>query len=236
VAELDSEALSQGDVFLLRANGIDSFGNVVEIDAKNTTITCTAGPTSYVTSDTWEVEITSAGNDRSCTILWDGIIAQNFFDVESVLLGGAVGSTNTAMGLGAFFLSLVLITLVVLIRKANQVPEDEWIEDAFDYEDEEGEEDEEESESSSLQEVEEKEQPEVNEAEESESNSTSDQQTNGDWIDKTMRTELAAAATEHGVMQAAPGTEQGSTGWYVDVSEEVQYWNVADDGTWNKVS
>jgi hypothetical protein len=234
VAELDSEALSQGDVFLLRAHGIDSFGNVVEIDAKNTTITCTAGPTSYVTSDTWEVEITSAGNDRSCTILWDGIIAQNFFDVESVLLGGAVGSTNTAMGLGAFFLSLVLITLVVLIRKANQVPEDEWIEDAFDYE--EDEEDEEESESSSLQEVEEKEQPEVSEAEESESNSTSDQQTNGDWIDKAMRTELAAAATEHGVMQAAPGTEQGSTGWYVDVSEEVQYWNVADDGTWNKVS
>jgi len=234
VAELDSEALSQGDVFLLRAHGIDSFGNVVEIDAKNTTITCTAGPTSYVTSDTWEVEVTEAGNDRSCTILWEGIIAQNFFDVESVLLGGAVGSTNTAMGLGAFFLSLVLITLVVLIRKANQVPEDEWIEDAFDYE--EDEEDEEESESSSLQEVEEKEQPEVNEAEKSESNSTSDQQTNGDWIDKAMRTELAAAATEHGVMQAAPGTEQGSTGWYVDVSEEVQYWNVADDGTWNKVS
>ena len=234
VAELDSEALSQGDVFLLRAHGIDSFGNVVEIDAKNTTITCTAGPTSYVTSDTWEVEVTEAGNDRSCTILWEGIIAQNFFDVESVLLGGAVGSTNTAMGLGAFFLSLVLITLVVLIRKANQVPEDEWIEDAFDYEEDEEYEDE--SESSSLQEVEEKEQPDVNEAEESESNSTSDQQTNGDWIDKAMRTELAAAATEHGVMQAAPGTEQGSTGWYVDVSEEVQYWDVADDGTWNKVS
>jgi hypothetical protein len=221
VAELDSEALSQGDVFLLRANGIDSFGNVVEIDAENTTISCTAGPTSYVTTDTWEVEITSAGNDRSCTILWDGIIAQNFFDVEAVLLGGTVGSTNTAMGLGAFLLSLVLITLVVLIRKANQVPEDEWIEDAFDY-------DEEQSESSSSQEDEEKEQ--------SESDSASDQETNGDWIDKAMKTELAAAAAEVGVMQAAPGTEQGSTGWYVDVSEEVQYWDVADDGTWNRVS
>jgi hypothetical protein len=221
VAELDSEALSQGDVFLLRANGIDSFGNVVEIDAENTTISCTAGPTSYVTTDTWEVEITSAGNDRSCTIMWDGIIAQNFFDVEAVLLGGTVGSTNTAMGLGAFLLSLVLITLVVLIRKANQVPEDEWIEDAFDY-------DEEKSESSSSQEDEEKEQ--------SESDSASDQETNGDWIDKAMKTELAAAAAEVGVMQAAPGTEQGSTGWYVDVSEEVQYWDVADDGTWNRVS
>ena len=221
VAEIDGDAFSQGDVFLLRANGIDSFGNQVEIDAENTTISCTAGPTSHVTTDTWEVEITSAGNDRSCTIMWEGIIAQNFFDVESVLLGGTVGSTNTAMGLGAFLLSLVLITLVVLIRKANQVPEDEWIEDAFDY-------DEEKPESSSSQEDEEKEQ--------SESDSASDQQTNGDWIDKAMKTELATAAAEVGVMQAAPGTEQGSTGWYVDVSEEVQYWDVADDGTWNRVS
>jgi len=220
-AEIDGDSLSQGDVFLLRANGIDSFGNQVEIDAKNTTISCTAGPTSHVTTDTWEVEITSAGNDRSCTIMWEGIIAQNFFDVESVLLGGSVGSTNTAMGLGAFLLSLVLITLVVLIRKANQVPEDEWIEDAFDY-------DEEKSESSSSQEDEEKEQ--------SEPDSASDQQTNGDWIDNAMKTELAAAAAEVGVMQAAPGTEQGSTGWYVDVSEEVQYWDVTDDGTWNRVS
>ena len=220
VAEIDGDTLSQGDVFLLRANGIDSFGNQVEIDAANTTIYCTAGPTSHVTTDTWEVEITSAGNDRSCTIMWEEIIAQNFFDVESVLLGGAVGSTNTAMGLGAFLLSLVLVTLVVLIRKANQAPEDEWIEDAFDY-------DEEKTESSSSQEDEE---------EQSESDSASDQQTNGDWIDNAMKTELAAVAAEVGVMQAAPGTEQGSTGWYVDVSEEVQYWDVADDGTWNRVS
>lgn len=219
-AEIDGDALSQGDVFLLRAKGIDSFGNNVEIDAENTTISCTAGPTSHVTTDTWEVEITSAGNDRSCTIMWEGIIAQNFFDVESVLLGGSVGSTNTAMGLGAFLLSLVLITLVVLIRKANQAPEDEWIEDAFDY-------DEEKTESSSSQEDEE---------EQSESDSASDQQTNGDWIDNAMKTELAAVAAEVGVMQAAPGTEQGSTGWYVDVSEEVQYWDVAEDGTWNRVS
>ena len=221
VAEIDGDTLAQGDVFLLRANGIDSFGNKVEIDAENTTISCTAGPTSHVTTDTWEVEITSAGNDRSCTIMWEGIIAQNFFDVESVLLGGTVGSTNTAMGLGAFLLSLVLITLVVLIRKANQAPEDEWVEDAFDY-------DEEKPESSSSPEDEEKEQ--------FETDSASDQQTDGDWIDKAMKTELAAAAAEVGVMQAAPGTEQGSTGWYVDVSEEVQYWDVADDGTWNRVS
>jgi len=219
VAELDGDSLSQGDVFLLRANGIDSYGNVVTIDAENTTLSCNAGPTTHVTADTWEVEITTAGNDRSCTIMWDGIIAQNFFDVESVMLGGAVGSTNTAMGLGAFLMSLILITFIVLIRKANQVSEDDWVEDAFDY-------DEDQPESSPSQDNE----------EEPESESKGDEQSNGDWIDATMRTTLAAAAAEVGVMQAAPGTEQGATGWYVDVSEEVQYWNVGDDGSWTRVS
>jgi hypothetical protein len=38
------------------------------------------------------------------------------------------------------------------------------------------------------------------------------------------------------VPKAGGGSEQGATGWYVDVSEEVQYWNVADDGTWSRVS
>jgi len=217
VTELEGDSLAQGDIFLLKANGIDSYGNEVIIDAENTTITCNAGPTTHVTADTWEVEITTAGNDRSCTIMWDGIIAQNFFDVESVLLGGAVGSTNTAMGMGAFLLSLILITFIVLIRKANQVTEDDWVEDAFDY-------DEDRPESSPSHD------------EEPQSESKDDEQSNGDWIDAAMRTTLAAAATEIGVMQAAPGTEQGTTGWYVDVSEEVQYWNVADDGTWSRVS
>ena len=27
-------------------------------------------------------------------------------------------------------------------------------------------------------------------------------------------------------MQATPSTTQGQTGWYVDVSEELQYWEV----------
>ena len=56
-AEIDGDALSQGDVFLLRAKGIDSFGNNVEIDAENTTISCTAGPTSHVTTDTWRLHL-----------------------------------------------------------------------------------------------------------------------------------------------------------------------------------
>ena len=170
-----------------------------------------------MTGDTWEVEITTAGNDRYCTIMWNGLMAKNFFDVESVLLGGAVGSTNTAMGLGAFLLSLILVTLIVLIRKANQVSEEDWVEDAFDY-------DEDKIETTTTQDDDATEEP------------KSEEQSNGEWIDAEMRTKLATAAAEIGVMQAAPGTEQGATGWYVDVSEEVQYWDVSSDGTWSRVS
>ena len=41
------------------------------------------------------------------------------------------------MGLGIFLLSLIFITLVVLVRKANSADGEEWVEDAFDddYED-----------------------------------------------------------------------------------------------------
>jgi hypothetical protein len=44
--------------------------------------------------------------------------------------------------------------------------------------------------------------------------------------------ELAVQAGEIGVMQATPSTTQGETGWYVDVSEELQYWEVTPDGEW----
>lgn len=43
---------------------------------------------------------------------------------------------------------------------------------------------------------------------------------------------LAEEAGKVGVMQATPSTVQGQTGWYVDVSEELQYWEVTPDGEW----
>ena len=43
---------------------------------------------------------------------------------------------------------------------------------------------------------------------------------------------LAEEAGKVGVMQATPSTTQGETGWYVDVSEELQYWEVTPDGEW----
>jgi len=216
-SSIEDQSIAQGDTVLLRVQGIDIFDNIVTVDAKNTTVTCTSGSAEYVTSGTWELDVSSAGNDRSCNVLWNGLISQNYFDVEAVLLGGAVGSTNTAMGLGIFLLTLILVTLVVLVRRANQ-QEDEWVEDAFD-------EDEYEEESDDEEDTRELTSEEENEAESSDSDGV---------LTDELRASLALQAADVGVMQAAPGTEQGSSGWYVDISSEVQYWNVGADGSWTR--
>ena len=51
-----------------------------------------------------------------------------------------------------------------------------------------------------------------------------------------LRARLATRAKKTGVMQAAPGTEQGKTGWYIDSSGELTSWLVSDDGTWTRIS
>lgn len=232
-SSIEDQSIAQGDTVLLRVQGVDMFDNLVEVDAENTTVSCTSGSAKHVTGDTWELDVSSAGNDRSCNILWSGLISQNYFDVDAVLLGGAVGSTNTAMALGIFLLTLILVTLVVLVRRANQQDdEDEWVEDAF--EDDEEDDEEESGEDDSAQ------------ASSSESSSMDDlvkahqlnkednSQDSGGILTDELRATLAQQAAEIGVMQAAPGTEQGSSGWYVDISSEVQYWNVGADGSWTR--
>jgi hypothetical protein len=218
VSSIEDESIAQGDTVLLRVQGIDIFDNLVAVDAENTTVSCTSGSSEHVTSGTWELDVSTAGNDRSCNVLWNGLISQNYFDVESVLLGGAVGSTNTAMGLGIFLLTLILVTLVVLVRRANH-HEDEWVEDAFDDDDEyeeesDGEED-------------------TREGTSEKESDTLASDSSGVLTDE-LRASLAQQAAEVGVMQAAPGTEQGSSGWYVDISSEVQYWDVGTDGSWTR--
>ena len=218
VSSIEDESIAQGDTVLLRVQGIDIFDNLVAVDAENTTVSCTSGSSEHVTSGTWELDVSTAGNDRSCNVLWNGLISQNYFDVESVLLGGAVGSTNTAMGLGIFLLTLILVTLVVLVRRANH-NEDEWVEDAFDDDDEyeeesDGEED-------------------TREGTSEKESDTVASDSSGVLTDE-LRASLAQQAAEVGVMQAAPGTEQGSSGWYVDISSEVQYWDVGTDGSWTR--
>ncbi|HII57859.1 MAG TPA: hypothetical protein HA328_02830, partial [Candidatus Poseidoniaceae archaeon] len=53
-------------------------------------------------------------------------------------------------------------------------------------------------------------------------------------ISEQERTRLATEAGKLGVMQAINQTEQGASGWYVDVSGEIQYWNVGADGSWSR--
>ena len=237
LSTMEIENIAQGDTVLLRVESVDVYGNPVDVVPENTTVSCTSGSSKHVTSDTWELDISSSGNDRSCNILWNGLLSQNYFDVESVLLGGAVGSTNTAMGLGIFFLSLILVTLVVLVRKANQ-EEVDWTDDTFDdYDEYDSAEDEDgdklydaTSKSDDGGETVAK----GNEEDELTSEST-DVKSSMPTLSDENRKALAQKAAEVGVMQAITGTKQGSSGWYVDVSGEIQYWNVGDDGSWTRV-
>ena len=51
-----------------------------------------------------------------------------------------------------------------------------------------------------------------------------------------MRARLAAEAKRTGVMQAAPGTEQGKTGWYIDSDGQLTSWLVSESGEWTRMS
>ena len=211
-ASLTSEGIAEGDVVLLNAFATDMYGNTLSIPKENASVSCTAGPTSFVTNGTWEVDIQNGGTDRSCTVRWSGLLAQNFYDVEEVLLGGAVGSTNTAMTMAAVLLILLLAVLVTLTRKATDASEEEWLEDAFEedgYED-----DDDEEEIGGLPVV----------------DDTPLHERHGLTLESMKA--LAEEAGKVGVMQATPSTNQGETGWYVDVSEELQYWEVTPGGEW----
>jgi len=51
-----------------------------------------------------------------------------------------------------------------------------------------------------------------------------------------LRARLAAEAKRTGVMQAAPGTEQGKTGWYIDSDGQLTSWLVSASGEWTRMS
>jgi uncharacterized membrane protein len=216
-----NETRSQGEVTLISVWAEDSQGNRVEVNPDQTSLSCTSGKASHVKSDTWEVELEEAGADRSCTVTWSGLISQQFYDVESVLLGGALGSTNTAVSIIIVLLLMIFIVIVVLIRRGN-AKEEEWDEEDY-YEDEDV--DEEDVVDDEVDDVETS-----TPVAEPESTTHLEPELTGD-----LRQELATKAGQVGVMQAAPGTNQGETGWYVDASTELQYWNVGSDGSWTRV-
>ncbi|MGB0814361.1 MAG: hypothetical protein ACPGSA_02250 [Poseidonia sp.] len=209
-ATMSRDGIAEGDVVLLNAFATDVYGNTLSIPKANTSVSCTAGPASFVTNGTWEVDVENGGTDRSCTVRWSGLLAQTFYDVDEVLLGGAVGSTNTAMTMAAVLLFLLLAVLITLTRKAAEVSKEGWVEDAFDDEDEEDEEDEI-----------------IGRAVQDD---TPLHERHGLTLESMKA--LAEEAGKVGVMQATPSTTQGQTGWYVDVSEELQYWEVTPEGEW----
>ena len=211
-ASINKASMAEGDVVLLEAYGIDEFGNIVAME-ENSTVDCNAGETAFVTEGTWELSLTDGGTDRTCTFRWNGLLAQTFFDVDEVLLGGAVGSTNTAMSMAAILLCLVLAVLVVLARKAASVESSDWVDEAFDEDEYEDDDEDDEFDTS----------PEGQD-------DTPLHERHGMTLEDVAN--LAKEAAKVGVMQATPATEQGSTGWYVDVSEELQYWEVTPDGEW----
>ena len=119
---------------------------------------------------------------------------------------------------------MIFIVLVVLIRRGNQKgDEDEWDEEEF-YEVSEDVEEQ-------LTGV-----PEIVAEEPSATTvqSLPSQTYTEPELASDLRQQLATKAGQVGVMQAAPGTNQGETGWYVDASTELQYWNVGSDGSWTR--
>ena len=234
--EIENRNYKQGDTALLRVYGVDINNNKVAVEPENTTISCTSGSDSFITSDTWELEISKSGLDRSCSITWNGLVTQAFFDVESVLLGGAIGSTNTAMTIAAVLLGLILTTMVVLVRRANYESDDaEWFDDD-EYDDDDDEYDDdyyEEAEESIAETV--RNQPAAPQnipAQAFASNPLNNRPT----LAPAEITRLATEAGKLGVMQAIVPNQQGASGWYVDVSGDIQYWNVGTDGSWNRTA
>ena len=210
-ASMSRTSIAEGDVVLMNAFATDAYGNTLNIPKANTSVSCTSGSASFVTNGTWEVDIQNGGTDRSCTIRWSGLLAQTFYDVDEVLLGGAVGSTNTALAMGAVLLFLLLAVLVTLTRKAAEASDEEWLEEVFD----DGDDDEHEEEEVHAPHV---------------VDDTPLHERHGLTLESMKA--LAEEAGKVGVMQATPSTVQGETGWYVDVSEELQYWEVTPDGEW----
>ena len=221
IAEVPEENPEQGSTFILRVHAIDKSGNRVEVPNSELTIACTVGSAKHITGDTYEVEVDQAGEFQSCNVNWNGLVAQKFFDVDAVLFGGGLGSTNSALSMILIIVFLVLAIMVVMVKRmGNSANRDEL------WDDEEGE-----QESETLYDF----VKEVAEVQATESNlvpAVDKEKESSDAMQKI----LAEEAKRTGIMQAAPGTEQGKTGWYVDTNSELTSWQVSPSGEWTKLS
>ncbi|MEC7460909.1 MAG: hypothetical protein VX891_02360, partial [Candidatus Thermoplasmatota archaeon] len=214
--EVDGRLMAQGETALVSVYGVDVHGNLVSFTKEDVSLSCNAGSISHLVDATWVVDLRKAGTDRSCTAETnDGLQAQTWFEVESVLLGGALGSSNSVVSLGGALLLGVLALMVVLLRRQSlEVVEDLLDEDQTDLVDGEDQ--------KSIVDL------------AAEADVIEDAKMVEPTLEPDVLSAMAQEATTSGVMQAIPGTDQGATGWYVDANATVQHWTVGADGSWTR--
>lgn len=228
LAEIPEQNPEDGSKMIIRVYAIDQAGNRVDVPADEVNIQCTVGPVKHLADDTYEVSIEQSGQSQSCNLYWNELVAQRFFDVDAVLFGGGLGDSNTALTMVSIIIFLFIAIMLVLIRrmKGNAANDGYWEDrDESDYEeDEDYLDDNSESETVATIKLEETPQPVVE-------TKTTDSESK-----EELRARLAEEAKRTGVMQAAPGTEQGKTGWYIDSSAELTSWLVSESGEWTRMS
>ncbi|MEE2984852.1 MAG: hypothetical protein VX366_01370 [Candidatus Thermoplasmatota archaeon] len=220
LVELPEQNPEEGSKMIARIHAIDQAGNRVEVPSSEITIKCTVGEVTHLSGDTYEVSVDESGQSQSCNFYWDDLVAQKFFDVNAVLFGGGLGNSNAALTMVSVIILLFIAIMVVLVRRMKK-PEydDEYWEDDVESDEDEG--------------------PQTSEQIMYTSETTRTPEPEPEPVKeekRDIRAELAQKAQETGVMQAAPGTEQGKTGWYVDSTGELTSWIVGEDGSWTRMS
>lgn len=225
--EVNGTTMSQGGTALVSVHGVDAQGNFVGVDDVSVDITCTAGKVDHLVEGTWSLDLERAGDDRSCTVTsTEGLIAQTWYEVDAVLLGGVFGSSNVVVSLAGLMLLALAALLLAMLRKPDQhdgsiTPQDQTAM----------------VEAATTKAVVSIDSVEVRQASLPPSNSREAVGVSPPTAPSLPAEELASMseqAAKTGVMVAMEGTSQGSTGWYVDASGTVQHWTVGSDGGWSK--
>ena len=221
LAEIPEQNPEEGSKMIVRIYAIDQAGNRVDVPADEVKIQCTVGSAKHIAEDTYEISIDEAGQSQSCNIYWGELVAQRFFDVDAVLFGGGLGNSNSALTMVSIIIFLFLAIMFVLIRRLkSEESDDDYWEDELEEEPEEDDLDADLEIANDEPEtpIEQKEEVKVEESKEE------------------LRARLAEEAKRTGVMQAAPGTEQGKTGWYIDSDGQLTSWLVSESGEWTRMS
>ena len=224
LADIPAQNPEVGGTMVVRIYAIDQVGNRVEVPPSEVDMQCTTGSVRHLSSDTYEVTIDQSGPSQSCNFYWNDLVAQRFFDVDAVLFGGGLGDSNTALTMVSIIIFLFISIMFVLMRRMKGEGQDSqyWEdEDEHDYE--------ESSDETEIETIE----IEPGDSTETESITEKDSTENSN---EDIRAKLTAEAKRTGVMQAAPGTEQGKTGWYIDSTGELTSWLVSESGEWTRIS